>query len=622
MAAASVAALTVVCALLFLIPSGVGGSDAAPQDDYPDADVIICEGEKGYVSLIYRMESSDSAPSYYTRTVRSGGDVRLFSSSEARPAINVVMLGGSIGTLTILMLDRYDRNTVSSDVTFDMVGGSINTLQAVSVSAGFASSLPTSYYRAFNIIGLLDITVGGTVREFNPTNAMVGISSMDLKIVDGAMIHRLYPTGSDGSYEHVKVVMTGGSVGYLSNQSSYIGKLEYDLRNGSIDYLCIGADTEGGTGYNLSNFWTSYVRYDADVYIGAFMEVGSAILGAGITDVPAVLCNGQTPETVIARNVNIDCSAVSLVMDRCFIASEGKAYRFSSYLIGGDPSIMTQRTTYYTAYQSNPVYGDGGIWTSATGTDVFEGVQLTINSDARVNAGSIMSVAPGAIVVNADSIILYGTIDNEGIFRNNSVIEKRSGGSFNGDIEGEGVLAYGITVLPSKEGRVDVMAESDDAVVLRAEGGDLYFNTASVYLKSSNSRIVITAPSSMYIGGDSFTVGLDMVDRTADSQTWSIFLSGIAVDTSITIDVTVPLRLADGFTANVSAPDGSSADVVSIQSGTLTFRATGSGNYTIVAVAEEDSKEPFISGMTLNIIVAVLITIVAAAVVYLLLRDA
>lgn len=126
--AVSVLVLMLLCASVFLVDAGSEGSPATPQDEYPDADVIICEGAKGYVSLIYKMESADSTPSYYTRTVRNGFDARLFSSSEGRTSIDVVMLGGSLGTLTILMLDRYDKNAVAADVTFTMKGGSVNTL--------------------------------------------------------------------------------------------------------------------------------------------------------------------------------------------------------------------------------------------------------------------------------------------------------------------------------------------------------------------------------------------------------------------------------------------------------------------------------------------------------------
>ena len=610
-----------VCSFAILVQSVADDSEATLQEDNPDADVIICEGEKGYVSLIYRM-SSDANSSYYTRTVRSGGDARLFSASEGRSSMNVVMTGGTLGSLTILTLDRYDRSSSPADISFDMKGGNIGSLQMVLVSSAVASSLPSSYYSAFRPIDQLDVTIGGTVSEFNPTSALIGVSSLNLKIVDGAQINRLYPTGSNGSYGSVDVTMTGGAVGYMSNQRSYIGTLHYGLIFGSIEYLCLGADSEGGAGYSLSNFWTSYVRYDVDVEMGEFFDVGAAIIGSGIMDVPSVLCNGQIPETVIARNVDIDCLPATISADRCFFASDGKVYRFSSYTIGGSPSSGSMHTTYYTSYQSRLVYGDDGIWTSFTGVNIKEGVQVVFNTQLIIGSDFTLYVDPGAIVVNASRIIVYGSIVNEGSFKNNSVVEKRSGGSFVGMMDGEGVLAYSIIVLPSKEGRVDVMAESDDAVVLRAEDGDLFFNTASIYLKSSNSKIVLSAPSSMYIGGESFTVGLKKTYATADTQTWRLFLSGFDVDSSLSIDVMIPLRLADGFTAEISSPDGTDAEVLSIQEGVLSFRANVSGDYLISAVIVEDpGKGSFLSGMSLNIIVAVLITIVAAIVVYLLLRD-
>ena len=80
--AVSVLVLMLLCASVLLVDAGSEGTPATPQDEYPDADVIICEGANGYVSLIYKMESADSTPSYYTRTVRNGFDARLFSSSR------------------------------------------------------------------------------------------------------------------------------------------------------------------------------------------------------------------------------------------------------------------------------------------------------------------------------------------------------------------------------------------------------------------------------------------------------------------------------------------------------------------------------------------------------------
>ena len=91
----------------------------------------------------------------------------------------------------------------------------------------------------------------------------------------------------------------------------------------------------------------------------------------------------------------------------------------------------------------------------------------------------------------------------------------------------------------------------------------------------------------------------------------------------MTVDVTISLRLADGFTALVTDDSGNKVEEVSIGDGNMTFRAGEPGIYHVRAVEIDDSgRSSIFSGMSLNIIVATLIVILAVIVVYLLLRNA
>ena len=590
------------------------------QESYPDADVVIVQGDRGNVSLIYRTEPVEGSgePTYQTRSVRSGGDVRLFDITGGLTDIKIVMLSGKIGTLSMLNVDAYHPDSRVSSMSFVMNGGEVERLQAVSVANGVVYHLPDSYFSAYYAVDEIFMSISGKVGEISPSSALIGIGSISIRVSDGATVDRLYPTGSNGRYDDVSVTMTGGHIGYMTNQRSVMSSLVYDLRKGEIDYLCLGADVEGGSGYYSTNLWTSYVMRDVDIGIGEYMSIGRAILGAGITDVPRILSNGQTPATVSARNVMIE-SYSEIYVDRSFVEGD-KVLRFTSYSIGDKPSSGSPRSTYYVAYKVHELYGEDGIWDSYSGASIQPGVKVVVSAPLFVQSMSSLEITRGAIMVNADHIVVSGTISCEGTLRNDSVIEKRGSGSIEGKISGSGCVSYGIVALTSKEGRIDVMAESDDAVTIRSDSGELYFNKTSVYLKDIGCRVVVSAPSSMYIGGESFTIGLTKVDVSGFSHSWMLYLSGFDSESPLTYEITVPLRIADGYVAEIVGPDGEVADILGTSDSDVTFLAVGSGIYSFRAMEMDEGDEGLLSGMTLNIVVASAIVVVASLVVYFLLR--
>ena len=624
---ATVAAVILIAlAVAFCIPSDSDGAAAKdepkPYADYPDADIVIAEDDKGSVVAYYKVsDATETDPAKYdTKLVRSGGDLRLVNISAAGDSLDVVMVSGKIGTLTLVYIDKLADVTL--DVDFTMVSGTLTRLQGTSMSSNLASTLPASYYQAYTPIGSMDLTICGAVGSLVPSSELVGMDYLNITIADGAAVDRLYPTGENGRYGDVTVTMTGGSVGYMSNQKAVVTNLTYDLRVGSIDYLCLGADTEGGTGYYRSYMWTFYVMKDASIRIGPLMTVGKAIMGAGITDSPSVLCNGQDPVVPVPRSASVD-SSVGVTADRCFLDGDDKAFRFSSYTIGGKPQSSALRTSYYVSYQTYAVYGDDGIWSSPSGAAVRTGTMFYCDSELTVPAGAELRVETGGILANTVDIIVYGSMVNEGTVRNNGLIEKRSGGTYEGTSEGTGHIAVCVYARPT-DGRVDVMAAEGSAVVIRSQSGEIYFNTASVYFSDSKARVAVSAPESMFIGGDSFVVSVETFEKDGFDICWNVYVSGFETyaSGSMTVMLTSPVKISSGHTAQVFDSDGDKMGITSDSKTELTFAVTGNGPYYFrtVASSEDESGVGFLSGTSLNIAMAAAIVVVASIVVYLLLR--
>ncbi len=624
----AIVAAVVLLALAVVICPSCDSDGAAtkeepkPYADYPDADIVIAEDDKGSVVAYYKVsDAAGTDPAKYdTKSVRSGGDLRLVSISGADGSLDIVMVSGKLGTLTLVYIDKL--TDVTLDVDFTMVSGTVTRLQGTAMSSSLASTLPASYYQAYAPIGSMDLTVRGAVGSLVPSSELVGMEDLSITIADGAAVDRLYPTGENGRYEDVTVTMTGGSVGYMSNQKAVVTNLTYDLRVGSIDYLCLGADTEGGTGYYRSYMWTFYVMKDVSIRIGPFVTVGKAIMGAGITDAPSVLCNGQDPAVPTPRSASVD-SSVGITADRCFLDGGDKAFRFSTYTIGGKLQSSALRTSYYVSYQTHPVYGDGGIWASPSGVTVRTGTMLRCDTELTVPSGAELRVESGGILANTVDIIVYGSMVNEGTVRNNGLIEKRGGGTYEGTSEGTGHIAVCVYARPT-DGRVDVMAAEGSAVVMRSQSGEIYFNTASVYFSESKARVVVSAPESMFIGGEYFVVSVDTFEQDGFDQAWVVYTSGFETyaSGSMTVTLTSPAKISGGHAAQVFDSQGNAMEITSDSKTEVTFAVTGNGAYYFRTVASSDDEQGvgFLSGTRLNIAMAAAIVVVASIVVYLLLR--
>ncbi len=587
--APAVIALLVLAAALTAaaVPSD---SEGAEQTAYPDADVLIYE-EDGRVAVEY--------VGSHTETYASGADVTVASNSEKSGSLSVVMVSGTLGELPLLEVDGVSP---SVDLDFTMVSGTLERL--VAVSADDDAELPESYYSAYRAVDSLVMTIGGGVTEVLTTADRVEVGSLELTVTSSAVVDRLFPTGDDGAYGDVTVALEGGTVGYMTNRAAVVSTLTYDLRAGSIRYFCIGSDTESG----VFDIWAFHVRGDVSVTIGSSCVIANAVVGGGVISAPSVLRSGEEPETLLSRTVVIDAPGAEIAGTSCFLTNSGRAYRLASYTIGATPvaRVLAQD------------YGEGGVWGSASGQTVGGGTVLYLNTVYDVVSGSVFGVEAGGRVVNAGYIELSGTMESSGTVTNNGIIEVLPTGSFEGEASGTGFVAAGLSASVI-DSRIDVMITGFDAVVVRSSSGDVVFDEMSVNLSGISSSVVVS-PAGSSFQGEAFIVGLSLTEGDGYDSECRLLLSGFG-DDGLTARVTVPVTVPSGYLVTVADSSGAELEIVSCADGYLVFDVAGSGTYSVSvhpeAEEEGDETDP---ALLINAAIAVAIVVVAAIVVYMLLR--
>ena len=635
-------ALIAVSAVLIISLSCVPSSEAPPVDqdlveEYGYADYIISEGTRSSVYITHRVPSDSSSSGYEweVSSVTQGSSPSLARLSEISGSLTVVMVGGDLGNLALIQTDTVDDVT-PVDVRFGMYGGSLSDLRVLTVPYSLESQLENSYTLMFGPLANVELVLSsGSIGDLIPTEDMVSVDSMDVTIGKGMTIDRMLTTGSNGRYASVNVELRGGEVGYMTNEKSVVGTLTYDFRSGSVDYFCIGADTENGSNTYLSNLNTFYVQGDVHVYVDSSVKVRQAIIGAGILDLPTKLWNGDVALASASTNVEVNAEDMPLSPDTCFMTSnrsQGNAYQFNSYIVGGTPRTKAISTDYYLSGSSarQPVYGEGGVWASANDLTVLVGQYLYVNAQMTVSSGSTFTVSEGGRLVTTGHIYLVGSIVNNGDLVNSGIIEKREGGNISGnDPLGDGFVAYCINVSPA-DGRIDVMASDDDTVILRTDS-TVYISRISVLLENGDREVTITAPDTLYMGGDMFLVGLREVEGSDSLGAYDLDVIGIdaGVLESMSIEVTVSCSLGSDVTCYVYHVDEETgqtiqADVVDRSYGEITFEATGTGVYYLSTVSPEGidgSEGNVLSDNAINIALAAVIVLVGAMVVYILLKK-
>lgn len=639
--AAAAALVLVIATAPVLTGDGSDGAEEDLTERYPYADYIISDSGRSTVTITYKTPVEDSGQDqespgteWSVRTVSYGASHELTLLSGLSQSLTVVMTGGVLETLTLIGADVV-KGVDPVDVRFEMYGGDISQLKVLSVHDDLKGSLGTRYTFMFAPLGSVDLVLeSGHIGCLVPTEDMVSVSVMSVEVSSGMSIDRMMTSGVNGRYEAVHVSLTGGTVGYMANVRSVVGDLTYDLRLGTVEFLCIGADTEYGDTASQSDLNTFYVQHDVSLSIDTSVSVRLAIVGGGITSIPSMLWNGDVVTPPVAKNILIDAPGTVIYPDVCFMTSNrtlNTAYDFTSYRIGGTPRTQAVSSSFVSSdgTASLPVYGADGIWESPKNMCVPTGYSIFMDAQFTVPSSSWLTVMPGGSLVTSNSIVLYGTLDNRGDLVNNGLIEKRESGTYIGDDPGgDGFLAYCISL--DADGRIDVMASDDDTVLLRMESF-VYISGISVLLDGADMEVVITAPSSIYIGGDLFMISLREREVEGFDAAYELTIEGIdpSVLSYLEIAVTVPTPTyrdyyvyhQDDLSDPMEVYDG---DGVSY--GEMTFYADGTGVYVLSTLAPDGTEEPLPEparaddGMT-NVILALAIVIVGSAVVYILLRK-
>ncbi len=482
-----------------------------PEELYPDADVIITADSEGNTVMTFKAygdyKVTESHPSqWFSKTVKSK-DLTVREMSLAKENMEIVFDGATVGKLTLFSIDSKTSMNSAINVHFTMVSGSIQSFSLMSITNGIKQYMSTSYEALPTPIRTADLDfISGTVDLFNPSSQMLSVNTLYLDIGQGMTVNRLYTTGENGKYSNVHVTLTGAHIGYMTNVSSKIGYLQYDFVSGEIDYLCLGANTEHTSNRIMSGMATSYVSGDVNVRIGSMVTVKNCIIGAGIINMPKMLCNGDTLASVPTHMVVIDAPDVTIYNDTAFLNERRtSAYHFNNYKIGQNPYASSVMDSFNLNNESSKVYADDGVWPSISSSTLPAGSILSLNTRFYIQTDAVFTVPKGATMYNVEDIVLCGTLNIEGKMVNNSVIQCRSSSEVNGELEGIGYLADFVYYSSSTDS-IKVMSQRD-AVVISLQDEDA-IESITATLGEGKATVVISTDGSNMISGNQFVIAL------------------------------------------------------------------------------------------------------------------
>ena len=518
-----------------------------PWETYPDADIILTSDDKGYSKITFKAygpyEVTEEHPSeWFEESFSPNTDLVLRDISQAGNSLKIVFDGANVKGLTLLRADTRPSMIAGMSMEFVMVSGSIRSLSMITVSDDMRDQLGTSYEVMSTPIrnASLDLR-GGSIDQVNPTAIMLSVTNFNLKIGQGMSIDRLLTTGDNGKYSNVRVEMRGGHVGYMSNVASRIGSLSYDIRSGTIDYFCIGANTEHNTGMNLANMSTSMVTGDVEVNISSDANVANCIMGAGILNMPRVLCNGDTVSESYIHQIQINAPNTDVYNDSAFLADQRSyAYHFDNYRIGISPYYNPLLDKITTKPSIISAYGEKGIWKSKSYGELGVGDVLSLSTNFIVEADGMFTVSKGGTLYNADDFILKGNLYAYGQMINNSIIQCRMGSAIDGEIEGIGVLADYVrfdSAMPS----LNVISQRS-AIVLEQSKPNPVESMSAMFLEN-DCAIEVSIQGSQRIYCTEVMLSIEEREPPKDYEAmYRLDIKGIDMDLLwlCTVDVTVP----------------------------------------------------------------------------------
>lgn len=591
--AATVSVLMVSILVIASLGSASDGAGDDPQELYPYADAIIFE-ERGVTKVMHPVTGSNGEVEWEEERI-SGSSYTAMSLSEKGGDFTLVMTGGTLNELVLLGVDG--KTVRDADIRFEMYGGSVDTLRVAKVSDDLANS--PGYDDGMRPVNSVTIDLeSGKVREFKPTDQDIMVGSMDVTVGTGMTIDRMYTTGEVGTYGDVSVTVVGGTVGYMSNVRSVIGSLTYDIRAGTVYYMCIGTDTEAGSARSLEDLSTAYVTGDVTVHIGQMVESRQVIFGAGLFDTPSKTWDDRSPVPSVAKNVTIDAGSVEVRADTCFLNNNRSfAYHFDNYRAGSTPSTAQMHKNVTVEGEEIPIYGEGGIWEGFSTVRVLSGTFFTNSSMLQVSQDGIVYIDPNGTMLNAGHISLEGNIVNRGTLENNYIIEKFRNGEVVGTVSGDGFVAKSISITSPQE-VISVMS-ADDSVMIHIDNGTVDIRQISAVLGSGSVDIVVPEGSELTAG--SFLISLMDTGGNGEFQIsyrLTILMDGHRGDLQgSTVTVNMQVDLGQGFSGEVYRFDASSQEYVPVEvldsdAGSITF-VTGNGDeFFIREIPGGDDQSP------------------------------
>jgi len=521
--------------------------DIPPEERYPDADIIITKDIDENTLVTFKAYGeyalTDEHPSeWYTETYPSDTDVTLRDLSTVDHPFKIVYDGASVKKLTLFNIDTKASLNSSGSLHFIMHSGTIGSLAFFSIDPDVKQHMGNSYDSMSTPLQKVSVDLnGGEMELLNPTSAMVSVTDYNLSLYKGMIVHRLYTTGDNGKYSNVSVRISGAHVGYMSNIASKIGTLSYDFDSGAVDYLCLGANTEHIATKDFSKLATSYVSGDVRVHIAPNVEIKKCIMGAGLLNMPAILCNGESKTDQVIHMIVLDAPSVTIANDTAFlIKTRTSAYNFTSYRIGQNPYAYSLMDTITYKDATIKVYSEEGVWNSVASCSIPVGGMLSVNTEFLVQMDGRFVVEKGATVFNSNDFILCGTLVIEGEFLNNSVIQCRIGSVLEGETTGIGCQAdYVSYTTPSSA--LNVISQRTAVVIDQQEAHPI--ESISAILSDDRRSVSIKVESSHRIYGDKFMLSLQETDSPEEfDKSYRLDVKGI--DTTVlraaTIDISLP----------------------------------------------------------------------------------
>ncbi len=577
-----------IAALAFLAALALSAfAPIAPYDsvaDSQDADALITQN------------GSTVVVSYKNYAVRSaeysaGSDIAVFDFGSVEGKLSIVLDGANIGDLSLFYVDKPDDFYRTLSVDFVMKSGSVRTLSLISVSPESSSALDTSYDRLFTVFRNVTVSLAsGNITEICPTTDLLSVSAISYNLGNELSVDRFYPTGVNGKYGSVYVVLAGATVGYMTNISSRVGAIEYDIKTGSVSYLCIGANTEHSQSEYLANKSTFIATGDVTAHIGPLADVYTAILGAGILNIPSIICNGEKYTDLLVHNVTLDAEGTDISLDALFFNdNRNAAFALSSYVIGHSPSTAPIKEKCLYNRSSIDVYGSAGIWSSPSSATVSSGVSVFLNSDFLIKPEAVLTVLDGGYLSNSGFIELSGSLYNYGRFDSNGVIQCDSDSLLFGPIGGKSIVAN-VIYYSDKSESPRVMVSGSAASIVLSQAHEV--TSVGAMLDGGYKSVIVEAKDSGTFCSDRFVLSVSPIaPPTIFEHAYRLDIFGIGYEDLSQSVITVTLNTDNSKCTSVYVRNGEFYEVI----GTSEYASTVSfvaGNETVFYTLTHESEDP------------------------------